>query len=138
MHDRSSPIGDFFFSRFSTKHDSVDKLRRLSRADSICSEQSENTKDLIDRVGYVFWDLYWSVIYIYRILDNYKLHSVLLGKTKIPKRVTWFCKRLSTSLSENKPTEGSSSKYSMDSGMYLGKIQYCKSQSLYWINYYIS
>ena len=56
MNDRSSPIGDFFFSRFSTKHDSVDKLRRLSRADSICSEQSENTKDLIDRVGYLFCD----------------------------------------------------------------------------------
>ena len=56
MHDRNSPIGDFFFSRFSTKHDSVDKLRRLSRADSICSEQSENTKDLIDRVGYLFCD----------------------------------------------------------------------------------
>ena len=66
MHDRSSPIGDFFFSRFSTKHDSVDKLRRLSRADSICSEQSENTKDLIDRVGYSFSFSYWLVYLIKR------------------------------------------------------------------------
>ena len=51
MHERASPIGDFFFSRFSTKHDSVDKLRRLSRAASICSEDSENHIDIMDRVG---------------------------------------------------------------------------------------
>ena len=59
---------------------------------------------------------------IYKNLDNYKIHSVILGKTKIPKRITWFCKRPSASLPENKSIEGSSSKYSMDSGMYLGKI----------------
>ena len=59
---------------------------------------------------------------IYRNLDNYKIHSVILGKAKIPKRTTWFCKRLSTSLPENKSIAGSSSKYSMGSGMYLGKF----------------
>ena len=51
MHERASPIGEFFFSRFSTKHDSVDKLRRLSRAASICSEDSENHIDIMDRVS---------------------------------------------------------------------------------------
>ena len=65
LNDRSSPIGDFFFSRFSTKHDSVDKLRRLSRAYSICSEDMDIMDRVSDKMLIYMNSLYYILLPLY-------------------------------------------------------------------------